>query len=339
MKIAMLQAEIPPIGPGGVGYQVHLLSTELARRGHDVTVFAAHPDPGGTAYAFVQADLPGEGRLSRQFGVGRAFAALDLDGYDVVHAHGDDWLFGKSRPRIRTFYGTALMEAINATSWLRRGSQLCYYGLEWASARGAYPVSISEATRRQLPFIRESIPCAFDPSLFFPADPDPDREPSILFVAGTLKGRKRGDLLLEAFGEVRKRVPDAQLTIVSRDRVSHPGVTCYPDVPASRLAELYRRSWMLCSTSSYEGFGVPYIEALASGLPVVTTPNAGALEVLAGGRYGVVATPGDLVTSMVKLLHDGNERHRLAELGLERARAFTLDVVVSRYEHVYETRG
>lgn len=336
MKIAMLQADIPPVGPGGVGYQVDLLASELTRRGHDVTVFAAHPEPGGTAYEVKEVVLAGHGRLQRQFGVGRAFAALDLTEFDVVHAHGDDWLFGRARPRVRTYYGTALMEARNATMWLRRSSQLAYYALEWASGLGSHAVAISESTRRYLPFIRECIPCAFDPTHFFPGTPGP--EPTILFVAGTLKGRKRGSLLLQAFDEVHRGRPEVRLSIVSRDYVAASGVDCYSDISASRLGELYRSSWLLCSTSSYEGFGVPYLEAMASGLPVVTTPNEGATEVLDHGRFGIIAEPAQLANTLSRLLDSEEERRRLSAAGLIRAKRFTIDVIASTYERVYEAQ-
>ena len=56
--------------------------------------------------------------------------------------------------------------------------------------------------------------------------------------------------------------------------------------PLERLIELYQQAWLFCLPSSYEGFGVPYIEAMSCGTPVVATPNAGAREVLeemAGG--------------------------------------------------------
>jgi len=330
----MLQASLPPSPQaGGVGYQVHLLAGALTRRGHQVTVFVVDDPPSGTPYECFQV-AAGRGRGRHFIDVGLAFARLDLSGFDAVHAHGDDWLLGRRR-RVRTFYGSALMEARTATRWLRRASQLYYYGLEWISSTNPHTCAISETTRRYLPLIRTCIPCGYDPAVFFPGG-ERTPHPSILFVAGTLAGRKRGALLLEAFAKVRKGVPGARLTIVSPDRAESPGVTCRSNVGAGELGRLYRSHWMLCSTSSYEGFGVPYVEALASGLPIVTTPNHGAAELLHDGQFGVLAPPDRLPQAIEELFDDEPRRRALAERGLEVARTYSIDVVAERYECMYQ---
>ena len=334
MKVAMLQASLPPApGAGGVGHQVHLLSSELVRRGHDVTAFVVDDPEPDAPYECIPVPAP-RGRASRILGIGLHFARLDLSAFDVVHAHGDDWRFGL-RPRARTFYGSALMEARTATNWLRRGAQACYYPLEWISSANAHSVAISENTTRYLPLIRRVVPCAYDPGVFFPG-PQRRAEPSILFVAGTLSGRKRGQLLLQTFEEVRRSVPQARLTIVSQERVDCEGVTCLSNVDAAMLGDLYRSHWVLCSTSSYEGFGVPYVEALASGLPVVTTPNVGAAEVLGRGDLGVLAPPDRLATALVTLLGDDVARQRLATRGVEAARRYSVQSVAAEYEELYD---
>jgi phosphatidylinositol alpha-mannosyltransferase len=333
VKVAMLQACLPPApAAGGVGYQVHLLSSELVRRGHDITAFVVDdPKPDGP-YECISVAAP-RGRAGRILGIGFRFSRLDLSAFDVVHAHGDDWCFGR-RPRARTFYGSALMEARTATDWLRRCAQTCYYGLEWVSSTNAHSVAISETTLRYLPLVRRVVPCAYDPLVFFPASTR-QAEPSILFVAGSLVGRKRGHLLLEAFEEVRRSFPEARLTIVSQDRVNREGVTCLSNVDATTLGDLYRSHSVLCSTSAYEGFGVPYIEALASGLPVVATPNGGAAEVLQSGDLGVLAPPDRLASALVNLLGDDSARQRLTARGLEAAKRYSVESVAAEYEALY----
>lgn len=331
----MLQAELPPEGAGGVGHQVDLLATTMSRRGHDVTVFTTTDVPAERPYQSIRVRLRSHGRLSRQTGVGRSFASLDLGGFDVVHAHGDDWALGRT-PRVRTFYGSALMEARTATSWLRRGSQLAHYGFEWISSMTAEGVVISRHTRRFLPLAKHHIPCGFDPSAFFPGGRR-TAWPSLLFVAGRLGGRKRGELLLEAFTEVRLALPDATLTVVSHDIVTGPGVTSFADLDRPTLGDVYRRHWALCSTSSYEGFGLPYVEAMASGLPVVATSNSGALEVLDRGRLGVICTPDQLVSTLIRFLGEAGRRAQLASVALQAVQRYSIDVVAAEYERTYET--
>jgi glycosyltransferase involved in cell wall biosynthesis len=148
-------------------------------------------------------------------------------------------------------------------------------------------------------------------------------------------GRKRGHVLLKAFEEVRRRIPDARLTIVSRDRAVGPGITSLADVEAAHLGHLYRSHWLLCSASSYEGFGVPYVEAMASGLPIVTTPNHGAEEVLGNGERAIFASPDDLGGSLMASIDDIARREELSRLGVETAKAYSVDVVAGRYEELY----
>lgn len=130
---------------GGGGYQVDLLAQGLTGRGHNMTVFVA--DDVGTSHGYrtIPIPVPRRGRALRI--IGRAFARLNLSEFGVVHAHGEDWLFGR-RPQVRSFCRTALLEARTETSRLREGSQLSHYALEWVSSLGPFTVVISQRTQR-----------------------------------------------------------------------------------------------------------------------------------------------------------------------------------------------
>ena len=199
-------------------------------------------------------------------------------------------------------------------------------------------VTVSQNTRRYIAGIRHVIPCGVDTSRFAPGGTREDR-PTLLFV-GTIHGRKRGRWLCEVFQQrVLAALPDAQLWCVSEppaDAANYPSsIQFLGRVSEETLTDLYRRAWAFCLPSTYEGFGVPYIEAMASGLPVVATPNPGAVEVLGGGRFGNLAQDHLLGHTLVSVLTESETRRSMADAGLARSRDFSWESVCERYETVY----
>ena len=89
-------------------------------------------------------------------------------------------------------------------------------------------------------------------------------------------------------------------------------------VDKAELARLYRGAAALILPSRFEGFGLPVLEAMACGTPVVAAPDPALREV--GGDAAVYAEDGDYATAVRRVLAD---RPRLVQLGLERARRFT----------------
>ena len=158
---------------------------------------------------------------------------------------------------------------------------------------------------------------------------------TILFV-GTFGNRKRGKLLMEVFSrEIRPALPAAQLWMVCSDAPAAAGVTVFGRIPEEQLTDLYRRAWVFCLPSTYEGFGIPYIEAMASGTAVVASPNVGAVEVTRNGKDGLVVEDDKLGAALLNVLTDENLRHKLEAAGLERVKDFDLNSVCERYEAVY----
>jgi len=337
MRIAFFQRDLPSEKHGGVACQVHALANALCRKGHALTVFSLSPRPADALYDVRSVPMPEKWRRSRfcrKFFLGYYFAKTDVSGFDVVHAHGDNFLMFRHSPQVRTFYGSALAEALSARSPGRAVSQAALWALEILGATVAgTTAAISPGTKKYIPFIRNVVPCGVDCSRYTPGTEKSER-PSVLFV-GALKGRKRGAWLLARFAEVRRALPAAELWMVTPEPTGGEGVRHFRALPEDGLIALYQRAWVLCAPSRYEGFGLPLLEAMACGTPVLASGNDGSRFVLGDGEYGRLAPDRGLVSALLELLSDPAQRRTWIDKGLARAQAFEIARVADRYLELY----
>jgi glycosyltransferase involved in cell wall biosynthesis len=266
-----------------------------------VVVFTHDPKPPSAVYEvrplpwkrFVDTWL---GRRVTMGYLGNVLALLpDYRGFDAIISHGDSLLLPLvGKPIVRVMHGNALGEALHATSLGRAVLQFGVYLQELMTAlvaRGT--VAVSENTRRSNRFIRRTIPHGVDSSIFYPAPEEKTAEPSLIFV-GALDGRKRGRFLLDVFQDVvRSAHPGAKLMFVGPAGPATPGVTYHTGIDDTDLAALYRRAWLCVSPSTYEGFGLPYLEAMACGTPVVVSDLPGLRELLDPVAPDLIVPVGD----------------------------------------------
>jgi phosphatidyl-myo-inositol alpha-mannosyltransferase len=197
-------------------------------------------------------------------------------------------------------------------------------------------VGVSVNTQRANPFVRHVIPNGVDTSVFFPDPAARADRPTLVFV-GALGGRKRGGWLLEQFGkDIRPHHPDAELHMVCEPGPSQPGVVYHTGLGDTELAALYRYAWLFASPSTYEGFGLPYIEAMASGTPVVATPNSGSREVLGDGTFGRLPSDEQFAPAVRALLADAARRELLVRAGVRRASELSLERTLDAYESLLQ---
>jgi phosphatidylinositol alpha-mannosyltransferase len=230
-------------------------------------------------------------------------------------------------------HGSAWEEAIHATSPGRFLLQSGVYVQELLSALTApATVAVSDNTRRANPFIRHIILHGVDTRTFRPEPSEKTSSPSIVFV-GTHDGRKRGSYLIDVFQRfVRPKHPDATLMFVGPQGSAQPGVSYYTGISDATLASLYRRAWVYASPSTYEGFGLPYLEAMACGTAVIATPNPGSREVIGNLSNGRLVEDDGFADALLDVLNDANRRRASETAGLRRAREFSVDVMIDRYE-------
>ncbi len=340
LRIAMISYYLPSGSKIGVGYQVHELATELVRRGHHVDVFSECPPVEDAVYGHHHVHLRG---AMRTFRFATELRKVDLLGYDVLHAHGDDyWMWRRRVPvHVRTIHGSCFEEALTIQGPKEKLRMVALGFTEiLASLAADTTVVVSPATRRWLPWVRTVIPNGVDEHRFHPDESVRSPHPTVLFV-GTWGGRKRGAALAEAFQRhVLPVLPEAELRMVTQDAPPDPGagITVLGRLSDDELAWEYRSAWVFCLPSSYEGFGIPYAEALASGTPVVATPNPGARYVLDDGRAGELVELDGLGPALALILCDPDARTAMREEGRLRAQDFSLSTVVDTYESLYRSK-
>jgi glycosyltransferase involved in cell wall biosynthesis len=162
-----------------------------------------------------------------------------------------------------------------------------------------------------------------------PFEPDgPAVEGDYVLAVGTLEPRKnlpRVVLAAERAG--------VDLRVVGAPGWGEVGVESAGFVSDDELARLYRGATCLVYPSLYEGFGLPVLEAMASGTPVVTSRN-GALAELSGGA-AVLVDPRDVDAIAAGIEEAAKRREELRAAGLERARAFTWEAAAKATADVY----
>jgi glycosyltransferase involved in cell wall biosynthesis len=169
--------------------------------------------------------------------------------------------------------------------------------------------------------------------------------------AGQIDPRKNLPRLFRAFARIKDQVPH-DLVICGhktsrvgkheleeidrlgiRDRVRFPGWVFHDDLPA-----LYNLAELFVLPSLYEGFGIPLIEAMACGCPVITSKTGSPPEVTNGAA--ILVDPlnvDDIASGTVRVLSNPSLQKEMIEKGLRRAQEFSWDKCAASVLKVLET--
>lgn len=175
------------------------------------------------------------------------------------------------------------------------------------------------------------------------------RDPYILAV-GTIEPRKGYPVLLRAIDRLARDMPNLQLVIVgSPGWLSDPieaeivaGVRCnrvvwLRSIADETLAALYRGARAFVSTSYYEGFNLPLLEALAAGTPAVVTDLSVHREVARqAALYVGIDAPDQLAEALWRVLSEENLAQRLRDAARERAAQFSWTKAAELHLSVYQ---
>lgn len=236
------------------------------------------------------------------------------------------------------------------------------YMTPYSARRSRRVIALSQSTKNDLSRLFripgekiEVIPCGVDPR-FRPLNGNLVSrfrqrrglpEGMILFV-GTIERRKNVGLLLEAYAQIEKDIPHALVLAGARgwgadgilaqaERLDLAHVIFAGYVEQEELPLWYNAADLLAYPSLYEGFGLPPLEAMASGTPVLTSNTSSLPEVV--GDAGILVDPqnaDEIARAMLKVLRDKGLQEEMQKRGLERAKRFTWQGAAEETVRVYE---
>ena len=193
------------------------------------------------------------------------------------------------------------------------------------------------------------IPLGVDQEAFHPM-PEVEKRPEQIITTASADTPLKGlHILLQAYHQILKTRPEAELVVIGKLRKGQAKqtlqalqlqdkVTFRSDLTRTELAEAFNRASVAVTPSLYEGFGLPAAEAMSCGTPIIVT-DGGALPEVAG-KAGIIVPRGDsnaLAEAILDLFGDANKRDRVATACLERAQAqFSWQTVAPHYLQLFQ---
>lgn len=189
-----------------------------------------------------------------------------------------------------------------------------------------------------------------DTATFRPLPQLEGRERRLLFVGGS-NPRKGIDVLLDAFALVSKQNPDLFLDLVGawnwnaqKEKAKRSSISSrvrfHPYIVHEELPAYYAQSYAFIAPTRMESFGRTVAEAMACGVPVISTQTSSIPEIIEDGISGLLVPWEDakaLAEAMVEFLHDPQKAHEIGRAGRRRVeKSFAWDVILPQWEALFK---
>ncbi len=187
-----------------------------------------------------------------------------------------------------------------------------------------------------------------DTNIFYPCDENKDGSKVVFVSTGTLYHIKNHELLINAFSLVREKCNNTMLHIIGdgelreqlRNQVEELGLSnsVVFEGNQSDVAQYLRTSDIYCCTSKVEGLPISVLEGMACGLPVITTPAGGVVDIVKDGENGFVVKADATLFSqkMIELVNNSDLRNAMSTKSRDYAEKYNIKNCALEYEKLYE---
>jgi glycosyltransferase involved in cell wall biosynthesis len=371
MKILMANYEFPPIGGGAGKANLCLLKQYADRDELVIDVLTSAPKPGFTTEKFADnITIYKVGLHKKNLHFWRKCEVVEwlfkarvhyrrlvkTNDYDLAHA-----FFGFPTAYLCLRSARKLPYIISL-----RGSDVPGYNMRlqvdykllsplfrriWTSAAQVVANSsgLAGLAKKFMPDLNiDVIPNGIDTETFCPAPARSIARPVKVLTVCRLISRKRIDLLIESVARTKALGIDIELNIAGEGNLTAElkkltakagvgdRVTFLGRVPVEKMPRLYRNNDILIMSSDHEGMSNAMLEAMASGLPIVTTRCEGVDELIADNGIVVEQPDPDQMARAIKFVADDPVRYeKMCDASVSRAKQFTWARVADQYLNCY----
>ena len=352
MRIAIDSTPLAAGPIGGLARYTSQLATALAHEfpGDEFILVSDHPFEMPCDAPNLRAGQPPGNLLERRWWTFGLQRELKRQSADVFHGVNFSVPFPASVPAVMTIHDLSPWRTAGPSAawvdeaWRVRTARV-RKRVPWMIRTGAahHIITPSEAIRSELirffgvdPNRVTAIPLAAA-AHFRPQPNAPQARPYFLY-AGMFEARKNVDAIIEAWSALRERY-DVDLVLAGPQRAEskivpqRPGLILRGEVSERELAALYSGALALVYPSHYEGFGLPVLEAMQCGAPVIISPDPALMET--AGESAIVTN--NLYHAMEPLIEDPQLRAEMRRRSLARAALFTWQRTARATHAVYRS--
>jgi len=372
MKILMLNYEFPPIGGGAAQAHLCLLRQYANNNLLWVDVLTSAPEPGSVTEKFSEnITIHKVGIHKKELHFWRKVEVIEWliratsyyrkllreTDYDLVHAFfgfPSGWLCYRSADKLPYIISLRGSDVPGKHARLKLDYKILgpVFGSIWKNAAALVACSegLKERALRFLPSVAiDVIPNGVELDRFFPAEAGEKSKTLRLLTVGRLSVTKRIDMLIDTVEILHRVACKLHLTIVGGGKLEQHlrkivtemelggVIEITGRMDPEKMPEVYRQNDVFISASMQEGMSNAMLEAMASGLPIITTRCEGVDELISDNGFIVEpASAEEIAKAVAKLADDRQARQQMAVAARSHAEQFAWSRTAEQYLALYE---